>query len=261
MKVKIRGGVLNVAEYGARNAHPALVFLHYFGGSLESWRGVIENLRKDFYCIAPDLRGFGASQDVEQNFDLKDYAQNVLDLTETFELENYALVGHSMGAKIALQSAARKSPNLNSLILLAPSPPSPEPMDEDERARLQKTHGTTEAAVETIENASFRELQPEVLTCAISGNLRTAEAAWQAWLENGSRRDISGLCGQITIPVALAVGEKDANITCDLVEREIARRVKISKLIVIGNAGHLLPLEAPNETAEFIRKSIERVKT
>ena len=39
----------------------ALVFLHYFGGTGETWELVTNALSTNFRCIAPDLRGFGFS--------------------------------------------------------------------------------------------------------------------------------------------------------------------------------------------------------
>ncbi len=41
------------------NHGPILVFLHYFGGSAQSWRWVVEKLSDDYRCIAITLPGFG----------------------------------------------------------------------------------------------------------------------------------------------------------------------------------------------------------
>ena len=38
---------------------PTLVFLHYFSGSAESWRYVVDVLSPQYRCIAIDLPGFG----------------------------------------------------------------------------------------------------------------------------------------------------------------------------------------------------------
>lgn len=125
MRLKINGTPLNVFEAGVENynkTRPTLVFLHYFGGSTRAWTEVVEQLADDYHCVAPDLRGFGASDASPENFAVKDYADDVADLISTLEIGNSALVGHSMGGKIALALAARNPKGLQSLILLAPSP-------------------------------------------------------------------------------------------------------------------------------------------
>lgn len=247
---------MNVRETGVRNSFPTLVFLHYFGGSSESWNEVIEGFEDQYHCLAPDLRGFGDSQHSFETFELADYVQDIRNLIAAFELPSYILVGHSMGGKIALAFAAQAPQNLQSLILIAPSPPTPEPMANDERQRLLSTHGTREAAAETINQGISRKLPPEVFDRAIGANLNSAENAWRAWLENGIFQDISESVKSIKIPVTTAVGEDDENISAELLKREIVSRIPQAKLLSIKNAKHLLPLEAPSEISNLIGRSI-----
>lgn len=254
MQLKINGTILNVFEAGAENygKRPTLVFLHYFGGSSKSWTEVIERLSTNYHCVAPDMRGFGASDSTPENFAVADYADDAADLIRVLALENYTLVGHSMGGKIALAVAAKNPVGLNSLILLAPSPPSPEPMKETEREKLLNSHGNRCAATDTVCRAVGGRLPGAIFARAIDDNLRTSEATWRAWLETGSREDISKEIGRINIPVLIAAGELDETMTPKLLRREIARRVKNSSLIVVPKVGHLLPLEAPAAVAELI---------
>ncbi len=257
MKLKINGTILNVLEAGVENynkTRPSLVFLHYFGGSSGTWTEVIERLAKDYHCVAPDLRGFGASDALPENFAVKDSAADVSDLISTLGIENFVLTGHSMGGKIALAYAAGKPENLQSLILLAPSPPTPEPMPERERTSLLETRGSRRAAEDTIREITFQSLSAKVFERTVNDTLRASEAAWKAWLETGSREDVSALIGNIAIPVLVAAGADDALITPKLLEREIVRRVKNARLVVVAEAKHLLPLEAPEIIADLIRE-------
>ena len=118
------------------------MFLHHFGGSSRAWSEVINQLGDDYHCVAPDLRGFGDSDAPAANYSIKDYADDVAGLVEVLKLKRYVLIGHSMGGKIALYYAAQKPSGLELLVLLAPSPPVPEPMDEAERRRLLTTTAT-----------------------------------------------------------------------------------------------------------------------
>ncbi|MEP6903084.1 MAG: alpha/beta hydrolase, partial [Actinomycetota bacterium] len=207
--------------------------------------------------VAPDLRGFGASDSTPENYAVKDYADDIADLVRLLNIENYVLIGHSMGGKIALCLAARQPKNLQSLILLAPSPPTPEPIKEIERKKLLNARGNRCVATETVCKAAGGKLSAEVFARAIDDNLRTSEAAWRAWLELGSLEDISADVEKINIPVLIAAGANDENITAELLECEIVRRVQTARLTVIENATHLLPLEAPDTIADLIRREVE----
>ncbi len=256
--MKINGINLNFTEAGETNqgVRPTLPFLHYFGGSARSWREVTANLEKDFHCVALDQRGFGDSQNPAASYQLKDYADDAAALVRTLELENFALVGHSMGGKIALLYAARAPSGLRSLILIAPSPPSPEPMTESERQKMLTTHGTRRAAAAAVENAVARKLPPEIFERAVADNLKGGEVAWKAWLEVGSREDFSGRIAVVKTPTLVIAGEQDETMTADLLTREIVEKINEARLVVLKNAKHLLPYEAANEIAGAIAEFV-----
>lgn len=62
-------------------------------------------MRHDFYCIAPDLRGFGETEPlkVDATLGLNDMAQDVFVLAEHLEVNQFHLVGHSMGGGVAMK--------------------------------------------------------------------------------------------------------------------------------------------------------------
>jgi pimeloyl-ACP methyl ester carboxylesterase len=260
MRFRINDTVLNIFEAGVSNynkTRPSLVFLHYFGGSSQSWTEVIARLADDYHCVAPDLRGFGASDALPENYALKDYADDIADLISTLTIENYVLIGHSMGGKIALTLAARNPKGLKSLILLAPSPPTPEPIPETERIKLLAAHGNRCVATDTVCKAAGAKLSGEVFERAINDNLRTSDTAWRAWLESGSREDISSEVGRVSVPVLVAAGEKDEAMTPKLLRREVVRRIEGARLVVIPEVKHLLPLEAGATVVKLIREHCE----
>lgn len=259
MKFKINGTILNVCEAGVGNYNqnrPSLVFLHYFGGSSESWTEVIAPLSKDYHCVAPDLRGFGASSDFAESYTIEDYADDVEKLIALLKIENFVLIGHSMGGKFALSLAARNPKGLRSLILLAPSPPTAEPITETDRKHLLTARGNRCVATETVCKAAGIKLSAEVFERAVTDNLRSSEKAWRAWLESGSRADISATMNNINVPVTVVSGEGDRAIGKEVIEREVARRIKKAEFITVPDAGHLLPMEIPEAIAKLILERI-----
>ncbi|MBC6436317.1 alpha/beta hydrolase [Nostoc sp. HG1] len=249
---------LNVLEQG--EGSPSLVFLHYFAGSSESWSEVIIQLQKTNHCIVPDLPGFGDSQSIKEPT-VEAVVKIIVELIHQLDLQHYILIGHSMGGKIALALAATQPPGLQSLILLAPSPPTPEPIEPSERSRLLKTHGNRSAAEKTAHKITIQTLSDVAFDRVIQDNLRSSQIAWQAWLECGSRQDISSVMSDITVPVLVIVGAADPVIPKSLLEQDVIASIANAQLVVVPNAGHLLPIEMPHAVVELIQAHVREYQS
>ncbi len=254
MKIETGEIAWNVQERG--EADLTLVFLHYFGGSGRAWLDVMTRLERDCRCIAPDLRGFGESSDVTSNYTVARAADDVQELIAALGIGAYILVGHSMGGKIALRLAANSPPGLRGLILVAPSPPTPEPMEEQARAQSLATHGSLVAARETVAKITAHPLPPELLAQTLEDNVQTSSLAWKWWLESGSREDITPQVTHIAVPILTIAGAKDPVIPVSLVETAIVERFATSPARIVPDAGHLLPLEAAEALSDIMRPFI-----
>lgn len=232
MRITVNGTKLNVLEAGSSHSISPVtfIFLHYFGGSAQEWIPVMERVvaRLGARCLAIDLRGFGDSDAPSVGQSVDEMADDVAGVIDHFGLTgdptrstpdyNYMLVGHSMSGKVALALAARRPAGLRNLVLLAPSPPSPEPIDDETRSRLQQTHGQRDAAEQTLREITVAPLPETIQNQIIADNLRSTAVAWDAWLTDGSREDITERMARIeTIPY-IAVGDKDTNIPLELLQ-------------------------------------------
>ena len=234
---------------------PAILFLHHFGGSGRSWSRVIDRLVERHRCIAPDLPGFGAAGDWKGSFTIAAMADRINGLIARLGLADYRIAGHSMGGKIALAMAARRPPGLRGLILIAPSPPTPEPIPEAERARLIASWGDRGAMAAIVEKISVRPLSLAERGEQVDDMLATSQAAWEAWLRHGSREDISASLPKISVPMTIVAGGADQTITPALLRRELLERVPTATMSIIPGAGHLLPMEAPDGLGEIILRA------
>jgi hypothetical protein len=61
-------------------AEPALVFLHYWGGTSRTWRQVTAELGGQFKTVAYDVRGWGKSDKTLAGYKLADLADEALSL-------------------------------------------------------------------------------------------------------------------------------------------------------------------------------------
>jgi pimeloyl-ACP methyl ester carboxylesterase len=119
---------------------PAVVLLHGFPDSSYVWRRQVPALAgAGFRVIAPDLRGFGASEkpaDVEA-YRLRHGLADVLAVLDALEVERAHVVGHDWGAGLAWTAAAFAPDRVERLVVMSVGHPaaSREPSPEQfERA-------------------------------------------------------------------------------------------------------------------------------
>lgn len=233
----------------------ALVFLHYFGGAAESWQWVAEALAKDYRCFAIDLPGFGKAAPLDQA-SIAGFANFVQRELAALRLDAYTLIGHSMGAKIAMQvavDAANKA--VQHLILLAPSPPTTEPMAAEEKERMLR-HPDRQVAENTLKGAIKKSLTAEQQKLAIETQLVIDEDAWRWWLLEGMDHSIAEQVKSLEIPITVLASEDDPVITPAVIAQRVMQELKGASLINTSKVGHLIPLEAPDWVAQQIRNVV-----
>jgi pimeloyl-ACP methyl ester carboxylesterase len=233
----------------------SLVFLHYWAGSGREWHAVAADLGVDCQCLAPDLGGFGDAPPPAGGYSVDAYVSEVEALISQRQLTDYVVVGHSMGGKIALALAARQPAGLRGLALLSPSPPTPEPMTEEERRQSRQAYGDPDAAEQTFDKITARPLSDELQQQVLADNLRSSQEAWNAWLLQGSKEDLCARMPKVQVPVCLIVGTADAVLPPQVHQRELLPCLPASTTLhLIEGAGHLLPLEAPGEVVQLLRQ-------
>ncbi len=249
---------LNLSYSDTGHGEKTLIFLHYFGGSSRTWQNVIGLLSSEFRCVALDLRGWGDSDapPSEAACRVEDMAADVGQVVTELGLGEFVLVGHSMGGKVAQFFATNAPAGLTHLLLTAPSPLSPEPMTEDDRNAMRAAWGDADASRKTLTKIACLPLSPEMTDAVVADNLRASRTAWEAWADVGSREDLSALASQITVPTHILSGTDDAVLSPDALTREVADRISGAALTTLPDAGHLLPLEAPQAVADWIRRLV-----
>lgn len=254
---KIVNGIeLHVTDRGM--GAPALVFLHYWGGSARTWERVIVPLSTAYRCIAPDLRGWGESgAPADDGYALADFASDIEGLVGALELERYILVGHSMGGKIAQLLASRRPAGLAGLVLVAPAPPGPLSLPPEAQAAMQSAYDTRAGVEGAIDHMlTFKRLEPALREQVIEDSLRGAPQAKAAWPSRTSREDIGAAVRQIDVPVLVVSGEHDRVDTPATLEAELLPKIAGAELRLLPGTGHLSPLESPREVARCIDRFV-----
>lgn len=246
----VNGVDVNVVDVG--EGGPALVFLHFWGGSSRTWGPVIENLSRVARCIAIDFRGWGRSNKDATDHELETLADDVIGVVDALRLEEFTIVGHSMGGKVAQLVAARRPEGLKQLILIAPAPPTSLGVPKEQRQGMLASYQAREGAEQVVGILAARPLSQAHREQVVEDILSGSPDAKRAWPEKGMTQDISAEASRITVPVHVIVGGADN------IETEASLRAAFGKVVpgteftVLPGVGHLSPLEVPAEVVAAI---------
>jgi pimeloyl-ACP methyl ester carboxylesterase len=252
--LKLKAGQLsfNVLESGS--GEPALLFLHYWGGSARTWNAVASQLSTNFRCIAYDQRGWGQSDAPEQGYSIRDLALDAKHIVEALQVRRYVLVGHSMGGKVAQFLASEPPPGLVGLVLVAPAPPTPQNIPEPAKQAQLHAYDNRENALQAL---AFRTAYPPSDTMReqiLEDNFAACSPqAKLAWPTSSAYEDISGVVGKIAVPTLIVAGDQDRQDPLEQHRREVLPRIPGANIEVIRDSGHLMPIDQPHRLAEAIR--------
>lgn len=220
-----------------------------------------ERLSSSFDVLGIDLPGFGdeaskGAATVEETVDF------VIDRIAFDAPSRWLLVGHSMGGKIATLVAARtlsgEAPlfGLAGVVLLAGSPVTPEPMEEERRQTMigWASGGPVRGADARtfVEANTAAPLPPEADALVLNDLARTDPSAWVAWLQRGSEEDWSSAVAPLPVPALIVSGQADGDLGASA---QLALNGPVyprAGFAVVEGAAHLLPLEKPEEIARLI---------
>jgi pimeloyl-ACP methyl ester carboxylesterase len=259
MKITSNGIALHVEDRG--NGAPAVVFLHYWGGSSRTWRHVADLLSVDFRTVAMDQRGWGRSDKPDYGYDLASLAADVEGVVAALGLARFVLVGHSMGGKVAQLVASRRPPGLAGLILVAPSPPVTMNLPPDVRHGMVGAYASRDSIVATVEQVlAGSPLGADDLEAVVSDSLLGSAAARAAWPLATSQEDIGALVVGVAVPTLVISGEEDRVDPPAVLRQELLTRIPQAKFCLLPGIGHLVPLEAPDHLAGSIRTFIQSLE-
>ncbi len=243
-----------------------LYLLHALGASAASFDRLAERLAGRVEVRGIDLPGFGSAATAPDST-LDETVEHVIRHLAAHERGPWMLGGHSMGGKIAALVAARvlrgDAPlvGLRGMVLMAPSPPRPEPMDEERRELMLSwvadgAIGERDAQTFLDQNTA-EPLDAGAQSMALADLRRTSPTAWRAWLETGSRIDATAEVATLDLPVLVLAGEDDADLGAAAQPGLLASVYPRARFVPLADTGHLIPLERDTEAAEAISRFVD----
>jgi len=234
---------------------PNLVLLHGFTHTGASWDQVVAALPQRYRPLAPDIRGHGTASGVRP----VSLAGVVSDVGAVAP-EPFALVGYSMGGRLALHVALALAGRVRRLVLIGASPGIADPAARAERrAADDRLAGAVEQM--TIEafaqrwagTAVLADQPPAVQESVHADRMRNTPAGLAEALRGlgtGALPSLWARLGHLAVPVELVVGERDGKFQA--IASEMAAGLPQARVHVVGGAGHAVHLEAPGVVAEVV---------
>src|ERR1700722_11729106 len=174
------------------------------------WDATAE-LEGQFKTVAYDARGWGKSDKTLAGYRLADLADEALSLVKALGVEQYVLVGHSMGGKVAQLAASRRPEGLSGLILVAPAQPTPRRNPGEMRQGQLHAYDNRENVLKTIGSGRLtaRPPSPEILEQIVEDSMSGSHEATMAYPMKSILEDISAEVANINVPTVLRAGELD----------------------------------------------------
>jgi 2-succinyl-6-hydroxy-2,4-cyclohexadiene-1-carboxylate synthase len=240
-----------------------LLLLHGFTGSGATWEPHIPRLGRGQCLIAVDLPGHGGTEaPTPDRCRVEQVVPDLLALLDQLRVERFALLGYSMGGRLALHLALAAPSRVHALLLESASPGL---AGEEERAARREADESLAASLEREGLEAFVarwEAQP---LFACQARLPAAEREQQRALRlshdaRGLAASLRGMgagvppplhhrLAELTMPVLLLAGEQDEKFRALAVA--MRERLPRAHLAVVPQAGHSVHLEQPEafETA------------
>lgn len=247
---------------------PPLLFVHGFALSHAMWREQIAEFSSSHRCIAPDLRGFGASAVTEGTVLMEQHADDLAALLDEIGVtEPVVLCGLSMGGYVAWQFVRRHRRRLKGLILCdtrAIADTADGVVNRRRMAELVLRNGS-EAAATAMIPALFASGSYEQRTALVEDVRQTIlntnpHGIAAAALGMAVRPDVSSELPAMDRPALLIVGAEDRISTVTEMQA-IAAALPNARLEVIPDAGHMAPLENPAPVNAAIRAFLKALES
>jgi 3-oxoadipate enol-lactonase len=248
---EIDGNSLHYVSYGEG---PSVVFLHGLGGTANIWHGVMQAMQQHNHGVALDLRGHGRSQG-KGKFSIETWSKDVQRLIRHLELPAVTLVGHSLGSLVA-QHVAQTTPDMVDQLVLVGGISYFQPPTADayrERADVVEANGMDELAEAWLAGAispQTHATQPGTAGLLREMFLRNDPISYAKSCRALSkapqiRRD------EIGQPTLIVTGAHDRSTPLAMAE-ELKSSIPVSRIKVLPDVGHWLPVEAPGALAATI---------
>lgn len=240
-----------------------LVFVHGAGSSADFWQGQRAAFQDAHYV---NLLGHGDALDQDLSHEasapsISQYGDGLIANIEEQGLQNVVLNGHSMGGAVVLEVALRHPGWLRGLVLTCSGS-----RFKVSSNLLELLRSDFRAGVDFILEHSFSTPEGElsyrqraVRYGTMRQMLRVPQAVVLGDYEACKAFDVSKRLAQIGVPTLIIAGQSDRMTALERSE-ELHAGIRGSHMVVIEGAGHMAPLEKPEDYNKVVSEFVARLK-
>jgi pimeloyl-ACP methyl ester carboxylesterase len=112
-----------------------VLFAHSFAGDVSHWQATLEHLKRTRRVVAFDFSGHGRSPGAVGAYSIGELAKDIGAVADDQQIDQFVLVGHSMGAAVAADYAGSHAARVKALVLVD-APPAPGVIPPDQVQQL-----------------------------------------------------------------------------------------------------------------------------
>jgi len=262
---------LSVVEWSRRGL--PCVLLHGFGDAACVWNHLAVRIMPEFRTVTMDLRGHGDSDwDPETKYDTETLTADLTKVVASLGFERMILVGHSLGAAVAMRFAADNAARTAAVVIVDFGPELEETgVDEVVRSFIDmpRTFASAEAYAEWL--IARRPLaDPNQLRQLARCSLRQSPSqGWELKADAAlaTNSEISRLeashgryhmpalwpaLERIKCPSLVIRGMGSGVLPSDVASRMVDRTLSAGRLVTIGGAGHAVMMDNPGEFSSSV---------
>ncbi|PUE12243.1 alpha/beta fold hydrolase [Limnohabitans sp. T6-20] len=246
--------------------HPAVVFLHGIGGGRQGWAPQQAHVAAlGWRSLAWDMPGYGDSAMIDP-YDFAHLARALWQMLDAAHIQQAVLVGHSMGAMVALQAWTQAPERIRAMVLAASSPAFGNSDGDFQKQFLAQRLAPLEAG-KTMADIADRLIPSMVapgstapaLAHAREGMSSIAPDTYRAALHALVQFEQRAALPTITVPVLCLAAEHDRTAPPAVMER-MAQKIPGARYACLAGAGHLLQYEQPEAFNAELEKFLKDVK-
>jgi 3-oxoadipate enol-lactonase len=249
---------LNVVEDGDPQGAP-VVFAHALGTDLRLWDAVIPLLPPGLRLIRMDMRGHGASEVPQAPYAMGALIRDAERVMDGLGLRDAVFVGLSIGGMVAQGLAVKRLDLIRALVLSNTGAKIGTPALWQDRIAAVRKGGMAAVAPATLERWFPRAFRADPEAALWRARLEaTPVEGWVGCAAAIAGTDFYSTTATLTLPTLVIAGSQDGSTPPDLV-RETAGLIRGSRFQLIRGAGHLPPVDRPEEFARILSEFLRSI--
>lgn len=249
--------VLHHVTYGKTNAdNGTVVLLGSIGSTTDMWLPQLDALSRDHRVIALDHRGHGGSPVVPGPATIEALASDVLETLDTLHVEDFAVVGLSLGGAVA-QYLAATSPRVTRAVFMCTSAKFGTRESWIERAAATRSTGTgalADAVIGRWFSPGFLESKPATTNHYRAMVAGCDDEGYASCCEALANWDFHERLAEISVPVLTIAGGDDPSTPPETLQGIADAVSGEARAEVLSPGAHVPTIERPDEVNALLQE-------